>query len=314
VLLRNPHSAADTVDIIGPGRIVLSEDLTRQNLQEVTFDGSHAPRWLSRGMSLDRQPAYSRRGSSVIFASDRGGNLDIWELMLDSGSSNRITDHDGIDWDPHPTADGRSLLWSSNRGSHFEVWTASFDGANPQQVTQDGVDAENPSTPASGEWIFYDSSNPKKDGLWRVPRAGGPATLIVAAETIHPEVSADGKYVAYHHPEAGGSSAIDVVRVADGKVFTIATGITVTSLRTRWIGTTHTIAFRAPDAEGTIALFAQDFREGVDTTSTRRQLTRGNPDAVPETYAISPDGTRAIVAVVDEASGLMIAEGIEGVE
>jgi serine/threonine protein kinase len=315
VLLRNPHSAADTVDIVGPGRIVFSEDLTRQNLQEVTFDGSRTPRWLSRGMSVDRQPSYARGGKSVVFASDRGGNVDIWELMLDSGSSSRITDHDGIDWDPHPTADGKSLFWSSNRSGHFEVWTSAFDGANPQQATQDGVDAENPSLPASVDWIFYDSSNPTKDGLWRISRAGGPARLIVAAETIHPEVSADGKYVAYQRPEAGGSQAVDVVRVADGKVFPLATNISgVNALRARWIGATHTIAFRATDVDGTIALFSQEFREGVDTTSTRRQLTRSDPDAIPETFALSPDGRKAIVAVVDEASGLMIVEGVEGVE
>jgi serine/threonine protein kinase/Tol biopolymer transport system component len=315
VLLRNPHSAADTVDIVGPGRLVFSEDVTRQNLQEVTLDGSRPPRWLSRGMSVDRQPSYARGGKSVVFASDRGGNVDLWELMLDSGSSRRITDDDGVDWDPHPAADGRSLFWSSNRGGHFEVWSSALDGSDPRQVTEDGVDAENPSLPADGGWIFYDSSNPKKDGLWRLPRAGGAPLLVIAAETIHPVVSADGAFAAYQRPEAGGASTIDVVRVADGAVFPLVTGITgVNAPRVQWIGATHTIAYRAPDASGAIAIFAQDFVPGTDTTSTRRQLTRGDPDATPETFAIATDGKHAILAVVDEASGLMIAEGVEGID
>ena len=312
VLLRNPHSAADTIDIAGDGRIVFSEDLTRQSLQEVTLDGSRPPRWLSRGMSVDRQPSYGRDGASVFFTSDRGGNVDVWELVLDSGSVRRVTDHSGVDWDPYPSGD--ALFWSSNRGGHFEVWTSALDGANPRQVTKDGVDAENPSLPASGESIIYDSTNPKTDGLWRIGRDGSGAAMIVAGETIHPHVSADGQYAAYQAPKGGGAWGIDVVRIADGEVFPLATGVTgVTTLRARWMAGTHTVAFRAPGPNGEIAIFAQDFRAGEDTTATRRQLAIGDGSATPETFAISADGKRAIVAVVEEASGLMMAEGVAGV-
>ncbi|HYH08378.1 MAG TPA: protein kinase [Thermoanaerobaculia bacterium] len=303
VLLRNPHSAADTIDVAGDGRLVFTEDVTRQSLQELVLDGSAPPRWLSRGMSVDRQPAYARGGRSVVFASDRGGNVDLWELMIDNASLSRVTDHAAIDWDPHPAGD--ALFWSSNRAGHFEVWTAALDGAGPQQVTKDGVDAENPSLPARGDWIFYDSSNPKRDGLWRIARNGGEAKLVVAGETIHPTVSADGEYVVYQRPEAGGAAAIDVVRVRDSAVFNLASGITgLVALRATWIGATHTIAYRAPDANGRLTLFAQDFTPGV--TTTRRVLIAADA----ETFAISPDGTRAIISVIDEASGLMLAEGL----
>jgi serine/threonine protein kinase/Tol biopolymer transport system component len=315
VLLRNPHSSSDTVDVVGAGRLIFSEDFTRQSLREVRLDGGGAQRWLSRGMSVDRQPSYARGGKSIVFTSDRAGSLDIWELMLDSGSLRRITDHEGIDWDPFPSADGQALFWSSDRSGHFEIWSSSLEGANPQQATQDGVDAENPSLPLAGDWVFYDSSNPKRDALWRTPRDGGNPVVVVDGETSHPEVSADGTLAVYARPETGGSLAIDVVRVADGQVFPFASGfIGLAAVRARWIGATHTIAFRARDASGNVALFAQDFRAGVDTTATRRQLTPGDPDATPETFAISPDGKRAVLAIVDEASGLMIAEGVEGIE
>ena len=311
VLLRTPHSSADTVDLVGDRGVVFTEDVTRQGLQEVALDASRTPRlsarWLSRGMSVDRQPAYARGGASIVFASDRGGNVDLWELMLDSGRVRRITDHAAVDWDPHPA--GASLYWSSSRGGHFEIWTASLDGASPQQVTRDGVDAENPSLPASGEWIYYDSSNPKTDGLWRIPREGGAPELVAGGETIHPVVSADGAFVVYQRPEESGASAIDVVRVGDGRVFHLATGVPGIT-RAQWIGATHTIAFRAPDASGRTTLYAQPFEPGADTTASRRELLPADPDAVAETFAISPDGTRAVLSVIDEASGLMIAEGL----
>ncbi len=308
VLFQYPHAAADTVDILADGRIVFVEDVTRQNLQEVPLHGG-STRWLSRGMSMDRQPSYARNGTSVVFTSDRGGNVDLWELTLATGALQRLTDHQDVDWDPHPAADGKTLFWSSNRGGHFEVWSATIDGASAQQLTHDGVDAENPSTSKIGDWVFYDSSNPKSEGLWRIPRTGGAPTLVVAAETIHPEVSADGEYVAYQRPQQEGTVAVDVVRVADGKVFTLASGLTgIVTLRVRWIGASHEIAFRALDEQGRVAIFAQDFIPGTDTTTTRRQLVSG--DITPETFAISPDGAHAILSVIDEASGLMIAEGL----
>ena len=138
--------------------------------------------------------------------------------------------------------------------------------------------------------------------------------LVVQAETVHPEVSADGTFVVYGRPEGGGSIAIDVVRVADGAVFPLARGFTgISALRARWIGATHTIAFRARETDGSISLYAQEFRPGVDTTATRRKLISTDSDATLETFAISPDGKRAILAIVDEASGLMMAEGVEGI-
>jgi serine/threonine protein kinase len=310
VLLRNPHAGADTVDIAPGGRIVFTEDLTRQSLQEVTLKGG-ATRWLSRGMSVDRQPAYARAGASLVFASDRGGNVDLWELTLDSGKVRRLTDHASVDWDPHPVTDGRSVVWSSNRGGHFEVWTASMDGANPRPVTKDGVDAENPSLPVSGDWIYYDSTNPKHDGLWRIRRDGTGAEMLVAGETPHPTVSADGQYVAYQKPSLGGANAIQVLRVADREVFTLAKDIVgVQAVRAHWIGATHSVAFRALDANGSVAVFAQDFVPAEDTRATRRPLIV----AEAETFAVAPDGSKAVLSLIDEASGLMMAEGVAGID
>ena len=138
--------------------------------------------------------------------------------------------------------------------------------------------------------------------------------LVVEGETTHPEVSADGAFAVYSRPEGGGSIAIDVVRVADGTVFPFARGFTgIVATRARWFGATHTIAFRAREADGSISLYAQDFKPGADTTSTRRKLLSTDSDATLETFAISPDGKRAVLAIVDEASGLMMAEGLEGI-
>jgi len=319
VLLRNAHGACDTIDVAGPGRLVFTEDVTRQNLQEVSLQGEEAGRahWLTRGMSMDRQPSWTPDGRSIVFATDRSGNVDLWQLILPAGSLRRITDDEGVDWDPQAGPDGSRVFWSSNRGGHFEIWSASMDGAGARQVTRDGFDAENPSVPATGDAVVYDATSPQHDGLFLQALSGNAAPRqLVAGETIHPAISADGAYVAYQRPDPGGTQAIDVVRVGDGVVFSLAHGLTasgVMTIRVQWIGATHTIAFRAYDVRGRMTLFAQDFEPGRDTTATRRALLPADADVTPETFAVSPDGTRAVLSVIDEASGLMMAEGVAGV-
>jgi len=45
---------------------------------------------------------------------------------------------------------------------------------------------------ATGGWIYYDSSHPQKDGSGACID-GSAAAMVVAGETAHPAVSADGR-------------------------------------------------------------------------------------------------------------------------
>ena len=308
--MRHPHGAADTVDVLPDGRILMTQDVTRQNLQEVSL-ASMTRRWVTRGMSIDRQPIYGRKGASIVFTSDRGDNVDLWEVRLDTQALHRLTDDPGVDWDPHPSRDGSALYWSSDRGGHFEIWKSSPEGASPSQVTRDGTDAENPSAPSAHDWIYYDSTNPESDGLWRRRVRDGHAEMVIAGETIHPATSRDGEYVVYQRPETGGAAALDVVRTRDGARFAFIQGVSgIPTLRAQWMGGEPAIAFRALTDAGTVAVFVQDFRFNEDTSATRRLLLDSGSDASIETFAISPDATRAVIAVIDEASAIVIADGV----
>lgn len=309
IVMRHQHGAIDTVDLLPDGRIVMTQDMTRQNLQEVALDRD-ARHWISRGMSVDRQPAYARNGESIVFTSDRGDNVDLWEVTLATRALRRLTDSPAVDWDPFPARDASTLYWSSDRGGHFEIWRASPDGASPQQVTQDGTDAENPSLAADSDWIYYDGTNARQDGLWRRRLVDGRAELVVPGETIHPEVSPDGAYVVFQRPETGGGATLEVVRTSDAARFQFVSGTSgVLTLRPRWAGTGSRIAYRGITEDGHIAVYIQDLRFGEDTSATRRLLVDAGSDASIETFAISPDASRAVIAVIDDASAIVIVDG-----
>jgi Tol biopolymer transport system component len=300
-------------DIAGPGTIVFGTGSPRQNVREVAVRGGSAKsRWLTRGNSTDRQPAYSPDGEWVIFSSNQSGNLDLWEVSTKTGASHRVTDDPAEDWDPDFTADGKQIIWSSNRSGHFEVWIAGADGTGARQLTQDGVDAENPTATPDGNWIVYSSGNPAKNGVWKVLKDGSQATRLVAGPTLVPDVSPDGQYCLYVPNVTGKPYQVKVLRLADGSAvpFEILSDVFP---RSRWMPDGKAIAFIGQDEKGVRGAFVQDFAAGQDTAKTRRPLGGFDADSTAESFGIASDGTRMAIAAREQLSSLMMAERVPAV-
>jgi Tol biopolymer transport system component len=331
------------LDVVGSGRVVVDQVTATENLGEWPLAGGNggepgvaaAPaRWWTHGASADRQPVFSPDGTRLAFNSDRGGNLDVWELELASGALRRLTVDAGDDWDPGFTRDDRQLLWSSNRSGNFEIWAAASDGGGARKVTADGVDAENPTATPDGEWIVYASANPAGNGIWKIHPDGTGAVRLVAVAGAVPELSPDGRWVCFVDLD---TSRLRVVTVADGTdLFAEGLEQSFTSTnqagRCRWLprpapGAASVPGSGASAASGPAALVwlqqdrenetwrlvSQEIAPGRDTTGTRRTLLQGSTDALPESFAISPDGSRLVVAVMQTRSELLLVSGLPGV-
>ena len=319
---------ARSIEVLGPGRLVMDSVSSRENLRELKLQNGHvtaAERWLTHGTSIDRQPVVSPDGEWIVFASNRSGNLDLWEVSTVSGVIRRLTDDPTDDWDPAFTPDGK-LLWTSHRSGNFEIWTADPDGSGARQLSHDGEDAENATATRDG-WIIYNSGS-KQPGLWKVRSDGSAARLIVPGVTNWPEASPDSQYVTATGVRlasfVGGATPrastgyISVHRVSDGsevaKISLRAALLNSPGIgRARWMPDGKTIAFIDADNNGTAGIYLQDFDPGQDTSSTRRLLI-SDPDRQPETLSISPDGTRIVYGVIDVQSNLLLLDGVTGIK
>jgi eukaryotic-like serine/threonine-protein kinase len=312
---------ATIVDIIGDGRLVMDVRSPRDNLREINLSApGQEPsgiqeKWITRGNSSDRQPVYSPDGQSLLFSSNRSGNLDLW-IMNAGGVVRRVTDDAAEDWDPAFFDGGKKILWSSGRSGNLEIWMANVDGSNARQVSKDGFDAENPAGTPDGKWILYNSFNAKKAGIWKIRSDGSQATHLVQSRTSLPEISADGQYLAYIADGRTLRAAIRVVRVADGKDMGFEIPMRNTRRtsailgRTRWMPDGKSIAFLAQDADGVNGVFVQDFVPGQDTTATRRKLGGFERENATESFGISPDGTRMTVASWEQLFSLYSIDGV----
>jgi Tol biopolymer transport system component len=304
------------MDSFGPGRLILDSSALRANLLETVTGGdagATAHRWRTRGSSIDRQPAFSPDGQWVIFSSNRSGNLDLWKLSIATGAVRRITEDAADDWDPAFMPDGRNIVWSSSRNGHFEIWIGAADGTGARQLTNDGLDAENPTATPDGRLIVYNSSNPAHSGLWTIRPDGSDATRLVPGVWSTPEVSPDGRWVAFRSQSE--PRTVRVASLADGKVLPQAAVLPGANAagRPRWLPGGRRLAFTGTDASGAIGVFAQDFDPGRDTTATRAALSTFDRDLPIESFGISPDGTRIVYAAGEDVSTLLLAEGVPGI-
>ncbi len=308
------------LDVLGPGRLILEARSLRQNLREIPLrsPAGRAERWLTRGNGADRQPIYARDGEWIAFSSNRSGNLDIWAVSLRSGAVRRLTDHVAHDSDPGFMPDGR-LIWSSNRSGRFEVWMAAADGSGAHQVTRDSVDAENPVATPDGQWIVYASANPQLRGIMKIRPDGSAATrLVPGGNLIEPEVSPDGRHVAFVADEGSERAVLRVARFADGKaVFEIPLppwiqGATIDQGRCRWLPDGRVLAYVARERDS-YAVYVQDFIPGADTSRSRRRVAGLGPDLDAESLAVSPDGDALTVSFREQLFDLMLAENVPGV-
>jgi serine/threonine protein kinase len=309
--------AATTVAPLGEDRIVFDTFSQRELLREVSLDAP-VDRAITRSTAADRQPSYSPDGNTVVFSSNRTGNLDLWTLDLPSRRLRQLTDDSAQDWDPGFTPDGRYILFSSDRSGNLEIWMADADGSNPRQVTQDGVDAENPTMTVDGQWIVYASGNPDHLGIFKIRPDGSDATQLVAGNFTNPEVSPDGRWALYVH-SSGQSlhSQVRVVEIATGEevpwrieIRTDSLAPNVTYGRGRWLDGGSAIAFVGLDDHGRTGIYAQDFVPDEDTSATRRPLAGFYDDVRAESFGVSPDGSTITLAVILETRTLMLAEEV----
>ncbi|HSM13884.1 MAG TPA: hypothetical protein VLA66_07425, partial [Thermoanaerobaculia bacterium] len=275
---RGSGTVASVFAVLGPGRFVFDTWEQSEALREVDLvDG--AVRQLTGSLAADRQPAYSPDGRSLVFSSNRTGNLDLWLLDLETSRLRQLTDDPAQDWDPGFTPDGSRILFSSSRGGvGLEIWSIAPDGSDARQISHDGVDAENPTMTADGRWIVYTSGNTEHLGLFRVHPDGSEAAQITSGNHTNGEVSPDGRWALYVSSTADGGD-IRFVEVETGRAapatISVSSGgrdASITFGRGRWLPGGAEVAFVGMDERGRTGIFAQEFDPERDTSQTKRKL------------------------------------------
>lgn len=165
----------------------------------VTHAGSHthAQALPASGLRDIGSLAWNSR-DEIMYSILSGSDRNIWTVDAGGGAARQLTTGPGYRDEMAPTPDGRYVLYTSSG----KIWRMDSSGANPRQLTHGALDVH-ASASADSRWAIYTSFHdwsPAIGGtptLWKVPIDGGDPQQILAQPSTIPQVSPDGKLIAY---------------------------------------------------------------------------------------------------------------------
>lgn len=86
---------------------------------------------ITSGKAWDRDPAWNGDGSRIVFASDRGGTFDLWEVSVSAtgaaGTPERLQQTPSAETSPSVAKDGR-IAFVRGSGNATRIWLRTTDG------------------------------------------------------------------------------------------------------------------------------------------------------------------------------------------
>ena len=159
---------------------------------------------LTSGSWQDIAPALSPDGQQLAFASNRGGQWDIYLLDLASGEIDRLTASLAYDSSPSFSPDGLWLAYESFIDDNLEIVIAPIDGSQDAiRLTHYlGVDSS-PAWSPKGRQVAFVSTRGGRNHIWiaDLDKTGDDRFLELSrsfeATAKHPVWSSDGRYLAW---------------------------------------------------------------------------------------------------------------------
>ncbi|MEZ4403179.1 MAG: M20/M25/M40 family metallo-hydrolase [Kofleriaceae bacterium] len=196
--------------------------------------------------AYDAEATVCAKDGSIIFTSDKDGDLDLYRMDRDGGNLVRLTDTPGYDGGAFYSADCSKIVWRASRPTgadldeyrallaehlvrptQLEIWVANADGSDAHQVTYLNAASFAPFFHPSGERILFSSNHGDPKGrefnIWAVDTDGANLEQITYADGFDgfPMFSPDGTRLAFSSnrgspPPAPGTHNSDTnVFVAD---------------------------------------------------------------------------------------------------
>jgi len=184
--------------------------LALESISRSTADGSGSDtgrsrvvpwntRWFGRAAAAAAVLAVTVSGAVAYWLWDRARDDPVIPLL----QPKRVTSIPGPKGDPAISPDGNDVAFSLQRGAGSDIWLIGASGGTPLQLTHDGAKDTRPAWFPDGNSIAFARVAGDRPSIYRTPRFGGGAVLMVADGT-YPAISPDGQRIAFSRADEGG--------------------------------------------------------------------------------------------------------------
>ncbi|HEY3027358.1 MAG TPA: protein kinase [Pyrinomonadaceae bacterium] len=248
---------------------------------------------------FDWNPVWSPDGRHLYFASDRGGQMNLWRVPIEE-STGKVTGPPEALTTPSPYAqhlsfshDGRRAVYVSLVSSK-NILKANFNpdsamlATEPVAVTQGSKHTAQPNLSPDGEWFVYSTQGDKQEDLFIVDKDGKGAPRQLTSDHFkdrHPRWSPDGKRIVFYSDRSGRYEAWTINRDGSGlQQMTFTTGMTV--IYTFWSPDGSRLAYNLRDESCWIMEVGKPWNE----QTPERVPDPPDPSDVFRAFSWSPDG------------------------
>lgn len=248
--------------------------------------------------------------NAIVFASNRGGNWDIYTIKPDGSGLKRLTDHAADDQWPAWSPDGRSIAFVSDRDGEAQVFLMKVDGRDVEQLTDSRGLKRRPTWAPHAQQIAFEKRSRPGFAIRVLTLSNNSITTLHQGSM--PAWSPDGKTILAVSGNLAGLVSIDVSGGMSRPVFSDDLSVMgALVISSAWSPDGHTIAFSRMLVEDSERRSRQSdlYIANADGTEPRR-LTHTKQWEVP--YCFSSDAKALVFGSGDTSQTQLYIMDVEG--
>jgi eukaryotic-like serine/threonine-protein kinase len=233
-------------------------------------------------------------------------NFDIWIQDLDKGSRTRLTFGEGtVSIAPSWSPDGSTITYQSNPDGRYGLFQKAADGTGqPTSLFADEANERVPRSSRDGRYVVFQRQT--ADGattqIWAMPLFGDrkPFPAVQShTDALAPDISPDGKWLAYVSAESGRN---DVYIVPFGHIGGKRQVSTAGGDLPRWRADGKELFFLSRDGKMTAAEIGES-ANGIEIGKVQALFQTHTSPLASWSYDVTPDGKKFVVVSEDPHLG-----------